>query len=533
MSKLKALGKTALFLGLIGGPIYAGYRYFRANPLYEDIAGRYNCKLVETQCTIKAQIPRTSNVSITYGEPYTVKIGKQKYDANYSWFDLNSYYYQVQRRAYMRITPDETEERSITMNYQNSSNKLAYEYQCKIEQPKTRGVFIRPCVGQFYESFGGNDKEAVVFGGEKYKSGNWKGRTLQEACEDLRDSGITDIFIAFKVDHEDKGCGFAGNRLYLGDHDEYLDDITDENGNVTGVVNEKKSFQKAHENGFDPVGAIIEACATAYNNNFKYVRIHAWVPIFKDRIAARIEGQKGYLQIVPGIGGWIDPWLKGDEPDCTSDVFAEPTNEKVVEGQMEILDDIVSKYGNRLYGISLDYVRYNGGGEECKKEMQGNDKGDTVSKWIVADPDAVANFVKKVNEKYNYKISINVMPWAPYRESLGQDSALEEADIIMPMLYSRFGATPDSTAVGIVAEDTKRDHPDKEVIADLKAWPKETPIWEFWAESDPTKRLFSELATEITLVSGIDGYALFTYDSLLRDTNSKSLASIKKEIGME
>ncbi|MBU1166312.1 hypothetical protein KKF81_05140, partial [Candidatus Micrarchaeota archaeon] len=374
----------------------------------------------------------------------------------------------------------------------------------EMRNKQRKGVFIRPCKGQFYVSFAsGNEKALVVDGSREECSPLSKchKRTIAEACRDLRNSGVTDIFIAFRSDYEDryKKCGNAGTLLYSSEQN---------NQNTT----------------FDPVGTLINTCKLVYKRGRKTLKVHAWVPIFQDRTAASIEGQKGYIG-GDGLAEQIWRWVFGKgEPQCESKIFAEPTHEGVMNYELSILDEITTRYGSKLYGISLDYIRYNDVGPAVCRGYDEN-APPNVYEWIV-DPDAAANFVKRVVERYpEFVVSGNIMPDMEYRMRLGQENTLQYLEMIMPMAYSRF-SVDNSTEIESEITTLQRNYPIVPIMADLRAW----PIPETKDQDTDATSLFPDLSADIRASSWAEGFVLFTYESLLDRTGSKSLYSIKRRI---
>ncbi|MFH1261700.1 MAG: hypothetical protein ABII39_07165 [Candidatus Micrarchaeota archaeon] len=371
----------------------------------------------------------------------------------------------------------------------------------EMRNKQRKGVFIRPCEGQFYISIGSrNENTLVVDGNPEECTGSRRChiRKIADACRDLLNSGVTDIFVGFRVDDEDKCEGRAGDRLSSSEQN---------NPNTT----------------FDPVGAIINTCRVVYKRGRKTLKVHAWVPIFQDREAAKIEGQKGYIG-KEGLTEQIWGWLFGKgEPQCESTLFAEPTNEEVVQYELKVLDEITRRYGSKLYGINLDYIRYTDSGVyEC---VEFGEKNQNVYEWIV-DPNAPANFVKRVVERYpGFVISGNVMPQEVYRIKLGQENTLQYLEMIMPMTYTRFGAgawTSITAEVGVL----QMNHLGVPIMADLRAW----PIPNTTDQNVNAISLFPDLSADIRASLWADGFVLFTYESLLDSTGSKSLYLIMNRI---
>ncbi len=73
------------------------------------------------------------------------------------------------------------------------------------------------------------------------------------------------------------------------------------------------------------------------------------MPIFQDAHAANIAGLAGRTSFL-----WF---LRKENADCTSKVFANPKNDAVRQYELDVLAEIVAKYPD-IVGISLDYLRY-------------------------------------------------------------------------------------------------------------------------------------------------------------------------------
>lgn len=487
--------------------------------------GVYSCRL-QNKCVTKFGISRREKVTLTNSN---ITLHRNEITGDLSW-DLT---YQKNSNtgkskgghAWTRVYKTESifgaiipvGKRGLKIQSLDRSRGFGFDYTCRrtgdlvvvdeeqepseLEQqtPTKRGVFIRPCLTQFYQS---DDPDTPSYVFDDNGDILTVGGTIQEACEDLRDSGVTDLFLSFKSDHEGKGCGDAGRLLY------------------------PSRYNTMDQDGFDPVGAIIDTCRSVYKNAGKTLRIHAWVAIFKDRNAAGYGGQKGHIGDW-GNQAWGAVFGRGD-PECESPIFADPANEYVVSHNLVILDEITERYGSKLYGLSLDYIRYSDIGEvECIGYTDHQD----VYEWNV-DPDAPANFVKTVVTTYpGFVISGNVMPVSLYRQRLGQENVLDHLDIIMPMTYSRFGAIVSDDMIGLEIDALNNDYPETPIMADLRAWVIPVSDWYFWDTRSDSEVLFDDLNADIGRVAKADGYVLFTYESLLNETGSDSLSSIKERIG--
>ncbi|MEW6723140.1 MAG: putative glycoside hydrolase [Candidatus Micrarchaeota archaeon] len=369
----------------------------------------------------------------------------------------------------------------------SQSRTFAMEYVCGDQpvQPSPvpppqitgtrRGVFIRPCESQFYQSFGDFGKQAVTV----------SGGTLRSACNDMAESGVTDIFVAFKADHEGKGCGNQGDLLFDSKH----------NGN------ENQQFSKSRINGFDPILELLVACDSAFQKAGKTVNLHAWVPVFKDRHAASIKGMRAIE----------DTWFFPKE--YRSDIFADPTDAAVVEYQLSVIAEIV-KYASRIDGINLDYIRY--------EEQAGAKSG---YRWDV-NVSAITDFVSKVRSQHpGLILSADVFnnPVSRVLE-IGQDGVAGQVDILIPMEYSYFGAgMGGSEAVGNLTLANRSLTIGRMLMPALRGWNIGDPR---------SKGLGEDLRLDILAAkgAGADGYALFTYEQLIKDTKS-SLVNLKANTG--
>ncbi len=350
-----------------------------------------------------------------------------------------------------------------------------------------KGVFIRPCQGgiSLYKSFGS-------FSGKR--STQVGGGTLQSVCSDLINSGVTDVFIAFKADDPKSApeCGKAGDLLYQ----------SDKFGN-----NESNDFKTAFAAGFDPIQALMNTCRNMVHTKFP-MRFHAWVPIFQDAHAANIAGLAGRTSFL-----WF---LRKENADCTSKVFANPKNDAVRQYELDVLAEIVAKYPD-IVGINLDYIRYpdlsdfqaevGAASKECKDAD------------FEVDSDAIRSFIKTVQEIHSRKvISADVMASEGHRMSVGQEAIIAYLDIVMPMEYPSFYTN--------TIHDLKSKYPEVGVVPDLRGW---------ISGSQSVAQFLSGLKEDViaSKSEGADGYSIFTYESLLAQgtQSKKKLNGIKKQIG--
>jgi len=378
----------------------------------------------------------------------------------------------------------------------------------KIEQDNTiRAVFIRPCEGQLFESFGftkgppgfpvnpQGDTVTPPLPGFPKRSTRVGGSTVGSVCKDLKDSGVTDVFLPFKVDHEGKGCGDYGELLY--DSKEYPERVS-------------PSFRQAIEKGFDPIAAIIKECKKQSSR----MRFHAWFPVFADRYAA---------QDAPIIGqttSWI--LFKNDNPKCKSKIFADPKSSTVAEYEFKLLDELFSKYPD-IKGLNLDYIRYPdlSNFRESIQDTNGFMKSECEAADFQVSSEVITDFVRQVRKKYpKVVLSADVMASQGRREALGQEGILIYLDWVMPMEYTKMGVSPGD--IGTWIEEIKKSHSDKRVISDLRGW----------VISQTGSQLLDDLTRDIkdARQAGANGYAIFTYESLLSEAGIASLKSVRGKI---
>ncbi len=339
---------------------------------------------------------------------------------------------------------------------------------------KMRAVFMRPCLSD-------SDPSKPGFKSGLYKSFPKKkgekpvtmvaGGTLNGVCQDLKGSGVTDVFLPFKVDDEaHSNCGKEGELLYQSTL--YPDRINE-------------TFKAAHAMGFDPIKAIMAACPK--------LRYHAWVPIFKDPKIIEDLAKQGIeaRQYAKPFGVDFD-WLH----IVYSVNSANPAISQVTEYELSLLREIVANY--RVSGINLDYIRY-------------TDEDAPFSYSWIRQPIAISSFVRTVREEFSKRrIVLSADIWAKkYRDSLGQD--LDDIgsglDIIMPMLYTKFMV--DSSEFRTNLSNLNSSYP-KRVIPILRGWPvpsTQTPA-----------NLESDLNADIE------------YESLLIGMHTTGLGKIRKDL---
>ncbi|MEK6979198.1 MAG: putative glycoside hydrolase [Candidatus Micrarchaeota archaeon] len=397
------------------------------------------------------------------------------------WFPPDTYHYWMKLldiRGDVTVTFDgddkfEMEEEVIKAKDKGGSEKFTVEYECEYEEPcggdNIRAVFIRPCEKQLFRdgAFANGDLGTRVDGG-----------SLESVCEDLKESEITDVFVAFKVDHEGKGCGDYGELLY--DSEKYPQNVSE-------------SFRKAFESGIDPIKELMKAC------NGKGMTFHAWFPVFADRIAAKIAGVSARNEAF-GCGG---------EP-MFSEVFADPENEKVVSYLLDLIDEIRVKY-YPLAGINLDYIRYPGATD-----------GDIPAYYTVkVNPVAIQNFVIEA-EKRARTLSADVFPSESKRIEVGQNGILQYMDMIMPMTY--VGLTvDDSDWIAMWVNDIYYSYPLRDIVPLLKGW-------------GTGQDLIEGLSKDVKAAKDgrANGYGIFTYESLLTEQGVyQKLVDVKKIIEPE
>ncbi len=165
-----------------------------------------------------------------------------------------------------------------------------------------------------------------------------------------------------------------------------------------------------------------------------------------------------------------------------------------------------------VVGINLDYIRYT---------------DDTLPDGyaLLKNPSAVFHFVKMVREKFpTLKLSADVMAGKDRRKELGQEDILSYLDLTMPMMYTYSGIGGPADIITYGLEITRHGR----IIPDLRGWNDNI--------TDPrSKGLVADLGLDIAAVNDInlDGFALFTYEALLVQSGSKSLANLKEKLGLK
>ena len=342
-----------------------------------------------------------------------------------------------------------------------------------------KAVFIRPCEGQFFVSF---DSDTTVVG----KGG------LYGVCQDLQDSFVTDVFVAFKVDSAGSKCGKDGELLYPSE--KYPQNVS-------------ASFK-----GADPIRALIDTC---YGN----VRFHAWFPVFKDPKAIEYAKSKGVhggqeaVGILPNLFGLYDVPL-------LSQVYANPAVGEVIKYELGLLDEIVHLYPD-LEGMNLDYIRY-ADYDEFNNSYKG---GLPLGYRVLVNSTDIANFVKKLREKYPTLIlSADIAPTATKRSEVGQDRIFHYLDMALPMFYTGFNI--DDSLVGDELKYLLSRYPSLTVLPILRGW----ACNEWCKFYENPQQFLSSLLLSINqvLTGGAPGYAVFTYESLIRDMGSDGLSDVLK-----
>ncbi len=365
---------------------------------------------------------------------------------------------------------------TITETRHSNGNTYVNEYSCKggTKQASSpppvirKGVFIRPCPGQFYGSF--IDLPPKAF----------DGGTVASACGDMASAGVTDIFILFKTDQEGIGCGDYGDTLFDSQH------------------SPAKQFAAARAKGFDPIISLMKTCQGVFSKAGLKVSFHAWFPVFKDPDAAAIKGMRAVE----------DKLLFPAE--YRSAVFADPSDSSVVEYELSLIAEI-AKMSPRPAGINLDYIRY-------------AEKGDAKAgyRWDVR-PEAITGFVAAVRERNpGFTLSADIFSNPDGRLGIGQEGVGALVDLVIPMEYSYFGTgMGGSDSVALLTSVNRFDYPGKAVM----------PVLRGWSIADPrSKGLAEDLRADIKAAAGSAGHAVFTYEQLRKDTGS-TLSELSKKTG--
>ncbi len=424
---------------------------------------------------------------------------------------------------------------------------IPYHYMCyeerntenPVKQELRRGVFIRPCRGQLYPDVltaGDYRSDKSLRQLDPAKLSNVKTipvGTLGGVCADLKKSGVTDIFVPFKVDDQGNapGCGAYGQLLYPS----------------VGYHNQVSSMVKdAQDAGFDPIGSLMQVCLDVYGKT--NIKFHAWFPVFKDPYAAQFGGVTGKLKFDEidgsGISKAMDYIAALFDPSYTSKLFADPANAKVVAYELGVLNEIMQAYPD-LAGINLDYIRYPevetavdipliGTPPECIRDprIEGIQKlpcqsvpGQNIAKRVIwnVNGSAIDDFVNKVRTKFpNTTLSADVFASSGSRLGVGQYGVPGLVDIIMPMDYSFFGVGDSNDVAHWISLDRQASG-NKKLVPCLRGWTSANP---------KSQGLVTDLTFDIAAAVSekADGYAIFTYESFLHDTGSDSLSDLKAKL---
>ncbi|MBI2079632.1 hypothetical protein HYT84_02615, partial [Candidatus Micrarchaeota archaeon] len=339
----------------------------------------------------------------------------------------NEKYSKEIRQMYEKYATDGSPPQQLREKIDQERNKIKDKYASKEcdGEPEYKAVFIRPCEGQLFTSFDG---------GKTIGPGS-----IDRVCKDLHDSWVTDVFVAFKVDHEGKGCGDYGELLY--------------------------PSQKYHANvsskfsgGADPIRTLMEAC---YG-----LRFHAWFPVFLDPNAIQYAEKKGgkARQAAKFLGflDYLSPVYSKD--------FADPNNRYVVEYELGLLKEITEMYPD-LFGINLDYIRYADLNDFRVQYEKETGKKFPENYFVAVNPQAVTEFVKTVLGHFPFlKRSADVRAGKGPREGVGQDGILPYLDWIMPMSYVNFAGFEGDKEVKKWALILKGQYPNKTLIPILRGW---------------------------------------------------------------
>jgi hypothetical protein len=394
-----------------------------------------------------------------------------------------------------------------------------------------KGVFIRPCPKLFYESSAFQSKNGSVINSGELKT-IVGGGTLRKVCEDLKNSQVTDIFLPFKIDDQSSApeCGAYGQLLYSS---------SEFKSRVSQIIINAKAA------GFDPNNSIISICKQVYGD--KILRFHAWFPLFQDPYLAQIKGVTGKLKFNLNennlIKQSVDRLPMPFDVDYTSHLFAEPGNKEVRTQELAILKEIIRIYPG-LYGINLDYVRYPeqesvvdvakpGEPVQCIRDprvegIRNLNCKDIDNRYIAkrsvwnVNSNAVKEFVRMVKEAFpEKKLSANVFSTFGGRIGVGQDGIIQYLDITMPMAYTNFGAN--APRISDVINELKNLHPNTQIVLDLRGW----------KIRQDGEGLITDLTQDIQSAKkgGTGGYVIFTYESFLNQTGSKTLESVKIRLG--
>jgi hypothetical protein len=425
--------------------------------------------------------------------------------------------------------------REVTCTYVSPCGGVAKTK--KPEEPKyKKAVFMRPCPGELYATDAFSSASgALTASGLKTTVG---GGTLKSVCRDLRDSGVTDIFLPFKVDDE-------GNAPLCGKYGQLLYSSTKYPRHVSSLVTDANAL------GVDPVGSVISVCESEYGSK-RELRFHAWFPVFKDPYAAESGGVSGTVVfprdestdwIPRAIRAAKDIWNAIFPTKHTSHLFADPANTTVTDYELEVLGEIVSSYGS-LDGINLDYIRYPDSTDVLDVSEPGIsaepfqiDGQDVAVTWDI-DSSAVTSFTTSVKQKFSsLVVSADVFASEGARSGIGQEGVPGEVDWIMPMEYAYlgFGGSDD---VQLYTSELRAQYPTKVLIPLLRGWLCTKPDCDSIPESETPETFIDHVAADIAAAktAKADGYGIFDYEAILMDstiptsTDSK-LKKLKSKLG--
>jgi hypothetical protein len=321
---------------------------------------------------------------------------------------------------------------------------------------------------------------------KKLKSG------VEKVCEDLRQSCVSDIFLAFKSDFPGKGCGEVGTPLFR---------------------TERETFER-----------LISSCFG--------MNMHAWVPIFHDKYFIDNNGGPEKVGQRASIFGQAS----------YSKEYADPENGIVVEYQLSLIQEILSTYD--LTGLNLDFIRYS---EEQPDKVR-IIGFELTPNWEVK-PSAIESFVARARERIvslrpDMVLSADVMPDTFSRDKVGQTRVPSLVDVVIPMSYSRFGTT--TRGIGELKGDSgasrqletvemrtnlellKMSTPGRQIIPVLRGWGDG-----IYPTNDYADDLIADLGEDIDICKNMsmDGFAIFTYEAALYQTSIPKLDELNGKIG--
>lgn len=353
-----------------------------------------------------------------------------------------------------------------------------------------RGVFVRPCAGGLFTN--------TTF--KKTKAGS-----VEDFCEDLRLSSITDLFIAFKSDGH-LACGKPGTLLF--------------NNIFDSTANDKKNkLQQSRLEGFDPVKEIVDTCTS------KRIKVHAWFPVFHDKVAIEMfggsekAGQKASFPEIPNVSPIARVVAK--KYDFYSTEAADPANQEIVNYELARLEELLRAYP-KLAGVNLDYIRYSS--EKTPKEKT----GDVDGRFWLTNPSKINEFVEAAKQRLHtikpgIIISADVFADAQMRLILGQADVPNMVDIALPMTYM--------FADGFGGADQIRSS-----VEGLGNTLNQMPILRGYYSrglvDQKSKGQTQDTIDGLTVVNALDtmGFSIFTYEQFLDAMGKYSLRDAMKEV---